>query len=119
MAQDIYVDPQTGGYILMSNKLTYVDTVINKINILLDMRIGSYLYAPTDGNPLLDMEGPLSLTDVSQAITTCLHPLIQSQEITNVLILNLQGNKILSNKYIINMAVTLPNGNQPLISWKT
>lgn len=119
MTQDIYVEPLSGGYILQNNKIVYVDTVVNKINMLLSMRIGSYLYAPTNGNPLLDIDGPLSLTDISDGITTCLQPLIQSQQITNVVIQSVSPNRILTNKYIINIAVTLPNGNQPLIIWKT
>lgn len=115
MALDIYINPVTGGYELRNNKFTYVDVTVNKINVLLNMKIGSYIYASTYGNPLLSSTGLLSLSEISQGINTCLQPLLQLQEITNVVIKDIQITP--TNRYIINIGITLPNGNQPLITW--
>lgn len=116
MALDIYIDPITGGYELINNKFTYVETAVNKANVLLTMKLNSYLYAPQDGNSLLNEQGIMPITNISKGINACLQPLITNGDITNVTILSWEYSTI-TQRYKINLLLNLPNGESPLITW--
>lgn len=116
MSLDLYINPVTGGYEEIDGKITLVQTAINKANVLLSQPIGSYIYAPEQGNPLLDIQGIISLQEIKDGITTCLESLVQNGDITTVDIINWQYDEV-TQRYTINIKLTLPSGEQPLLTW--
>ncbi len=116
MSLDIYIDPQSGGYTLQDNKVVYVYTTINKVNILLSIPLGSYIYEPNVGNALLNKTGLVSSSEITEDVTNCLQPLLQNGELTSVSILSYILDPI-TQRYSLNLLLTLPNGSTPLITW--
>jgi len=117
MALDIYIDPTIGGYDTLDNRLAYVDVAINKVNVLLSMPIGSYIYAPTNGNPLLNEKGLIPSSQIVNDINTCLQPLIQSGELVNINVISQEISLGITQRYSIPIDITLPNGTINRITW--
>lgn len=116
MALDIYINPQLGGYERINNKFTYVNTIINKVNFLLSTPLGSYIYAPEVGNNLLNKTGILSSSEIQEDITNCLQPLLNTNQLVNFTIQNYKLDT-LTQRYQINLAITLPNADLEIITW--
>ena len=116
MSLDIYIDPVSGGYIKADNKIEYVNAIVNKVNVLLSMPVGSYIYAPTQGNPLLNLQGLIPISEIKNGILTCLSPLLTSGEISFLNFIDLEITPTF--RYIIKLLLVLPNGEQPLVTWR-
>lgn len=111
-----YLDPQSGGYVLVDNKLMVVNSTVSKANRLLCQKIGDDLQYPTLGNPIYNYQRSLQRDDVINAINVCLSPLLNSGEISNIKILNLVLS--LTKRWQANIELILPDGSSEPLEWK-
>jgi len=113
--RSLYVNPTTGGYVRVGNKLQYAPSAVVKANMLLLQPVGSNLYYPNLGNPLLTVQGTLSKNQVVNGINACLAPLISSGDIVNVTIISYTLSSF--NKPQVKLEILLPSGEKPELSW--
>ena len=95
MANSLYIDPVTGGYLANGNKLVYVNSVVNKVNYLLKQ------------NQTSDIK--LSPNNISKLVSVILSPLQQSLDIQNFSVVNFSVD-VLGN-WTINIEVTINNND--------
>lgn len=111
----LYIDPLTGGYIIVDNDIVKANSTISKINVLLKQRIDKNIYALDEGNPILSATGILSNTEIINGINYCLKSLISDGEITS---LNIDKFKYSNTgKLTIDMTVILHNGLNVPLQW--
>ena len=115
MADSLYLEPLTGGYVTVDNQLINVNSTISKVNILLKQPIGSNIYDLKNGNPLLNATGLLSASQITNGLLFCLQPLITTAEIKTFTIVSFSYTVL--KKLKVNLSIILPNGLDIPLSW--
>ena len=110
-----YLDPVSGGFIEVDNRLLITNAAVNKVNRLLCQKIGDDIQYPTQGNPLVGVKDFLTSNDIISGIATCLAPLMTTGEISTYNIINLQLTPI--KRWLINLQIVLPNGDSEPLQW--
>lgn len=114
--ESIYVEPVAGGYVRDANKIAYAPTAVTKANILLLQPLGSYIYNPEMGNPLLEFNRLPTKSEVVNGIGYCLNPLVANGDVVNVTVQSYAINVF--SKATVTIALLLPTGETAEISWK-
>ena len=116
--KSLYVEPTTGGYELIDNKLTQTHPSVVKCNNILLQRVGAYIYNLESGNPLVDYTGEITQSFIINSINICLTPLVNNNDILDFTILNIESSTTIKNRFTISIQVTLPNGDTPILNYK-
>lgn len=114
--KSIYVNPQTGGYERVDNRLEYVQSGVNACNMLLMQPVGSYLYDKEIGNPLLSYQRLPTRQEVVNGIAYCLTPLLNTSQIISATVVSYQVTALGKAKIVID--IVLPNGDKTPLIWK-
>ena len=83
--------------------------------MLLRQKIGQNIYDTASGNPLLDTQGRLTPSQISNDINFCLASLLNTGEISNVNSKDVTYS--LTGKLSVAIGITLPNGKTEIVNW--
>jgi hypothetical protein len=115
LSQSVFVDPNTGGYVAINGQLQQQLSIINKVNLLLRQKIGQNIYDTASGNLLLDTQGRLTPSQISNNINFCLASLLNTGEISTLNIENVKYSP--TGKLNVAIGITLPNGVSEIVNW--
>jgi len=112
----LYVNPESGGYELVDGALLQEHPSVIKANMLLLQPIGTYVYDTTMGNPLVNYQGNLTKANIINGLTTCLTPLLKTNDLVNFSVTKLE--LTLTKKWKAYITALLPDGNIAVLNWK-
>lgn len=110
-----YLDPITGGYDLIDNKMVTANATVSKANRLLLQKVGADMANPTYGNPTAGITTQLSPSIIIDGINSALLPLTISSEITLVTIISVS--RTILQRWKAEIEITLPSGETLPIFW--
>lgn len=110
-----YLDPVTGGYEAIDNRLVTANATVSKANRLLLQKVGSDMAYPDQGNPLVGVTTMLTPNDIYNGITTALLPLTSNGEISLLTILQIR--RTILQRWSVEIQIDLPSGESEPITW--
>lgn len=112
---NLYVSPQTGGYIFVDGALATISTGINQLNFSLAQPLGSYIYNKDMGNPLLNIRGIATASQIRQAISYVASPIIASGNLISVTVMEYSLSITRKNRITIKAVCPITGENE--ITW--